>query len=222
MSVWGIALSLYHVAADPHAQRVIWDHSLGKSPAPLMINGNDLATQTVQKQHPTLSQMTRVQSCQSIAWHIPSGCKEISCSICCWMPWLTIWVFASESGLSRKSRLWAHWRQFLNRQAVTPIWAPQVLLSATITDLQTLAWDSHVLLPLTPWWYQISNYGAFKSKFETCLVCFQMAIYPYLCDWDIYGFRIGSRPFGSRQYIERWAFHTVIQPANVQSRIPPL
>ena len=37
MSCRGIAVSLYHVAAGLHAQRVIWDHSLGKSPEPLMI-----------------------------------------------------------------------------------------------------------------------------------------------------------------------------------------
>ena len=49
-------------------------------------------------------------------------------------------------------------------------------------------------------------------------MCFQMAIYPFLCDWDIYGFRIGSGPFGSRQCIERWAFHTVLQ--QVESSFP--
>ena len=48
-----------------------------------------------------------------------------------------------------------------------------------------------------------NNGGVLKNKFKSCLVCFQMAIYPFLCDWDIYGFRIGSGPFGSRQCIER-------------------
>ena len=150
MSCWGIALSLYHVDADLHAQRVILDHSLGKSPLPLMIKSMTWQYKLYKKTTPNTESDDKGSILPILrAWHIPSGCKEISCSICCWMPWLTIWVFASESGLSRKSRLWGHWRQFLNSQSVTPIWAPQSS-RATITDLQRLEWDGHVLLPLTP------------------------------------------------------------------------
>ena len=134
MSCWGIALSLYHVAADLHAQRVILDHSLGKSPLPLMIKSMTWQYNLYKKTTPNTESDDKGSILPILrAWHIPSGCKEISCSICCWMPWLTIWVFASESGLSRKSRLWGHWRQFLNSRLCDPRMGSS---SVIITDLQ--------------------------------------------------------------------------------------
>ena len=193
MSCWGIALSLYHEAADLHAQRVILDHSLGKSPLPLMIKSMTWQYKLYKKTTPNTESDDKGSILPILrAWHIPSGCKEISCSICCWMPWLTIWVFASESGLSRKSRLWGHWRQFLNRQAM---WPPYGLLECSHHGLTTC--DCHVQLPLTP--LVLSHCYILRIQFESVLVYFQSATHSHLCDQDIYGFVIGSRPLGFQQ-----------------------
>ena len=61
-------------------------------------------------------------------------------------------------------------------------------------------------LPLTP--LVLSRCYILRIQFESVLIYFQSAIHSFLCDWDIYGFGIGSRPLGFRQCGEGWDFQT--------------
>ena len=99
-------------------------------------------------------------------------------------------------------------------QSVTPIWAPQdhhgftdtgmgwSRSSAAITPCCCCNWKKEAISPW--WWWLLRPDQQIRELFGV----FSNGNISVLCDWDIYGFCIGSGPFGSRQCCERWVFHT--------------
>ena len=81
---------------------------------------------------------------------------------------------------------------------------PYGLLECSHHGLTTC--DCHVQLPVNL--SVLSHCYILRFQFTSSLVYFQSAIHSYLCDWDIYGFGIGSRPLGFRQCGEGWGFQT--------------